>query len=285
MTAPELLARLTAAGLSVTPDAPQPGGLLITPPGVITDELKGLVREHKKALLAHLRAAKDVAALGERLAGPGPEPFAFGANNPDDPDGEAAGLLECLREGGHAVSIDPADRCKLSITPRVFADALRVSVVRLKAALLALLEAEARQEELADKPTPFREAGVGEAGVVQGGAGGVADGLAGPPDQSPDGGDAPRGEDQAGHAPGVAGEGGARRGTEGGRGEGPGGPAEPLRLYVGWVRLKAEPEGFDVWRAVASAGDRWGCWAATLAHPAEPSCDRTVLEEGKSPGR
>ncbi len=310
MTAADLLARLRGAGLTVTPDMPARGDLLITPAGVISGELRQLVISHKKALLAHLRAAADNQAAGERFgqgapdaeaaadqarddhmaemkaaAGPGPdpEPFAFGANNPADPDGEAQVLLDEIRAiHGGGIKIDPADRTKLKVTPSPPAEVV-ARIKRLKPALLELLEQEAREEELSSKPTPFRAPGVGQGGVVPGGEGSVSNGVDGPPDEPPPRCDAPGSPHQAGDEAVGGGQGGTSRGAEANASSGTGQPAEPLRAHVGWVRLDGPGEP---WQAVASAAGYWPCWDATLRHPVfDASCERVVLEEGRPPGR
>ncbi len=51
----DILTRLQAAGLTVSPDRPEPGKVYVTPRDRLTPELRELIRAHKPELLTELR--------------------------------------------------------------------------------------------------------------------------------------------------------------------------------------------------------------------------------------
>lgn len=53
--AADILARIRAAGLTVSPDVADPGKVYVAPRERLTDELREMIRAHKRELLAVLR--------------------------------------------------------------------------------------------------------------------------------------------------------------------------------------------------------------------------------------
>lgn len=303
MTGREVNERLKAAGLKAIHDFPESGRITIDPPGRTPPELAELIKAHKPALLAHLREVRrteaDVVALGDRLeqpdappAGTSPDravtthaadPFPFGANSPQAPDGQAAALLDRLRAAGHAVAIDRADRSRLRVEPALPAD-LKVLVIAGKAGLLEELEREARVAELAAGPDPFRGPGVGSGGVAEGAVRVAGDGLAGGP-PGPLGGDAADaagGVEATGSPPGPGGA-VSPASPAGGNTT----PADAVRsAWAGWVRLPGAPKAERVW-VKRAGGDTWrSCWDALLLEMdclGERAVEGVVLRDGRSP--
>lgn len=306
MTPVELLRALADAGHSVQADmaragVPERGRLLVTPRPATGCELDALVRKHKEALLAYLRDLEAVEALAERIEGGevgnaesaadqsredhmAEMRAAVGAGGPD-----ADALLAGMRSDGFAVSIDPKDRGRLLVSPRVTSDVLRAAVLLHKPALLALLETEGRAAELAGLPTPFRGRGAGVVGgaVAEGAARVEADGLAAGASgaRGRDGGADPGGEAEGKGTRGGGGPGGGEGGPAGG-GEGPPPAPDAVRSgdYTGWVRVPTMPRRRGVWQQVAAGPDKGAVWSATLAHAVEGNaCERIVCEPGRLP--
>lgn len=163
MTGHDLHARLVAAGLSVTLDGPD---IRLAPKHLFTDELRGLVKEHRPALISHLAYLATAADMQAVLDGAE----------------EASRLLTALEKAGLRLRIDPDSpgRQTIKIGGGKLTPEQRAAIARVKPHLLRLLEREALNEEAGKYPTPFR----GElAGAAGGGAGallGVTDGVDGP---------------------------------------------------------------------------------------------------------
>lgn len=296
MTGRDLYFSLTQTGHAVKADHPAPGGLWISNADTLTQEQRALIKEFRGALLiqarhaasadtmqaetaespyrvatiADLRTAREkaLAASSARSAEPDTS-FPYGANNPDAPDGPAAALLAELRAVGVVLTINPADRGGLLASGKALTDAQRAAVKANKVMLLKELEVEARAEEEAKRPAPFRggvDADGDAAGAVLVEPNGVSGDRGGsverPPVATADGAESPGSEGATGaNQPTGAGATGSSDGA--GSGAATAAPPASGRSWRGWVR-----ENEEAWILVAdNLPDAGSCWATVLAHP------------------
>lgn len=213
------------------------------------------------------------------------EPFAFGRNAPLDPDGEADELLHGLRVQGMTVEIDRGDRTKLRIVPPVDG-VIRPLVIRLKPALLALLEKEGMVHERDSAPTPFRGSRVGGSAVDQGGVPVAGDGVDGGQTGTvaePRGGDA--GEERGG-GDGAAGAGEASGQPGDTQREGGDKPA-PVAAWAGWTRsLTRPPKRKLPWTRLCESADWGDCLdllRVLIRELGEHAVELVVLQADKQP--
>ena len=117
----DILARLRAAGVTVTPDPERPGGVIASPRDRLTDELRCLIRANKQELVAELgrSAARDLerrrAEVVARLKADSALRYAFDVQGaaPDQSARDVSVMLGLRDSAGTIVTGElcvPADR-------------------------------------------------------------------------------------------------------------------------------------------------------------------------------